>query len=46
VKAIPVDLRVPFGSVAIATLKNRTIGPGTQRFIEGAREVAKLLGER
>jgi DNA-binding transcriptional LysR family regulator len=45
-KAIPVDLRIPYGSVVIATLKNRTIGPGTQRFVEGAREVAKLLAER
>jgi DNA-binding transcriptional LysR family regulator len=26
-KAIPVDLRIPYGSVVIATLKNRTIGP-------------------
>jgi DNA-binding transcriptional LysR family regulator len=45
-KAIPVDLRIPYGRVGIATLKNRTIGPGTQRFIEGAREVAKLLAKQ
>jgi DNA-binding transcriptional LysR family regulator len=44
-KAIPVDLHISYGSIVIATLKNRTVGPGTQRFIEGAREVAKLLAK-
>jgi DNA-binding transcriptional LysR family regulator len=42
-KAVPVDLRIPYGSVGIVTLKNRTINPAAQRFIECAREVAKPL---
>jgi DNA-binding transcriptional LysR family regulator len=39
-KAVPVDLRIPYGSVGIITLKNRTINPAAERFIECAREVA------
>ena len=42
-KAVPVDLRIPYGSVGIVTLKNRTINPAAERFIECAREVAKPL---
>jgi DNA-binding transcriptional LysR family regulator len=39
-KAIAVDLRIPYGSVGIVTVKNRTINPAAERFIECAREVA------
>lgn len=46
VKALPVELpatRVPNG---IVTLKNRTLGPVAQLFIDGAREVAKLPADQ
>jgi DNA-binding transcriptional LysR family regulator len=42
-KALPVKLPVRPWRLAIATLKNRTISPGVERFIECAREVAKPL---
>jgi hypothetical protein len=44
VKAVPVDLNIPYGSVGIVTLKNRTINPAAEHFISCARELAKLLG--
>jgi len=44
-KAVPVDLRIPFGSIGIVTLKNRTINPAAELFIEGARQLAKQLAE-
>jgi DNA-binding transcriptional LysR family regulator len=40
-KAVPVDLHIPYGSVGIVTLKNRTVSPVAQLFIKGARELAK-----
>lgn len=46
IKVLPVELsktRVPNG---IVTLKNRTLSPVAQLFIDGAREVAKLLAKR
>ena len=45
-KVLPVELpmaRVPSG---IVTLKNRTLSPVAQLFVEHAREVAKPLGKR
>jgi len=42
-KAVPVDLHIPLGSVAIVTLKNRTVNPAAELFIEYARELAKQL---
>ena len=45
-KVLPVELpiaRVPLG---IVTLKNRTLSPVAQLFIEHAREVAKPLAKR
>jgi DNA-binding transcriptional LysR family regulator len=42
-KAVPVDLQIPYGSVGIVTVKNRTINPAAELFIEIAREVAKPL---
>jgi DNA-binding transcriptional LysR family regulator len=44
-KAVAVDLRIPAGSVGIVTLKNRTINPAAELFIEGARQLAKQLAE-
>ena len=46
-KALPVDLPIDPWPVAIITLKNRTISPVAQLFIECAREVARtIVGER
>ena len=42
-KAVPVDLHIPLGSVGIVTLKNRTINPAAELFIECARQLAKQL---
>lgn len=42
-KVVPVDLPTPSGPVAIVTLKNRTVAPVAQLFIDGARELAKPL---
>ena len=42
-KVMPVDLAISPLLIGIATLKNRTISPLTQRFIEHAREVAKSV---
>jgi DNA-binding transcriptional LysR family regulator len=44
-KAVPVDLHIPVGSVGIVTLKDRTISPAAQLFIDCARELAKPLAE-
>ena len=43
-KVLPVKLPVRPWRVAIATLKNRTVSPVVERFIECAREVAKAIG--
>ena len=42
-KALPVELPAPPWPVAITTLKNRTISPVAEIFIECTREVAKPL---
>lgn len=42
-KALPVDLGVKPRSVAIVTLKNRTVSPVVQLFIEHVRAVAKTM---
>jgi DNA-binding transcriptional LysR family regulator len=42
-KALPVDLGVKLRSVAIVTLKNRTISPVIELFIQHARLVAKTV---
>jgi DNA-binding transcriptional LysR family regulator len=44
-KALPVKLPVRPYLVAIATLKNRTLSPVVERFIECAREVARALAK-
>jgi DNA-binding transcriptional LysR family regulator len=42
-KAVPVDLHIPLGSVGIVSLKNRTLNPAAELFIEFARQLAKQL---
>jgi DNA-binding transcriptional LysR family regulator len=42
-KALPVDLGVKLRSVAIVTLKNRTISPVIELFMQHARAVAKTV---
>jgi DNA-binding transcriptional LysR family regulator len=42
-KALPVDLGVTPRSVAIVMLKNRTVSPVVQRFLEDVRAVAKSM---
>jgi DNA-binding transcriptional LysR family regulator len=43
IKVLPIDLGVKRGAVKIITLKNRTLAPVAQLFIDCAREVAKPL---
>jgi DNA-binding transcriptional LysR family regulator len=43
IKALPIKLASSHGSIGVVTLKNRTLTPVTQLFIDCAREVAKLL---
>ena len=45
-KALSVDLPIAPGPVGIVTLKNRTVSPVAQLFIECARDVAKPLAKR
>jgi DNA-binding transcriptional LysR family regulator len=42
-KVLPVDLPVPPWPIGIMTLKNRTVSPVVQLFIDCAREVVKPL---
>jgi len=44
-KVVPVELAVRPGPAGIVTLKNRTLSPLAQLFIETAREVAKPLAK-
>jgi DNA-binding transcriptional LysR family regulator len=44
-KALPVEFDIRPGPVGIVTLKNRTISPMAQLFIEHARKVAKPLAK-
>jgi DNA-binding transcriptional LysR family regulator len=45
--SLPVDLRVPSWSVGIVTLKNRTLSPVIERFLDCVREVtASLAGKQ
>jgi DNA-binding transcriptional LysR family regulator len=46
IKALPVELSTTSIPVGIITLKNRTLSPAAQLFIETAREVAKPLAQR
>jgi DNA-binding transcriptional LysR family regulator len=42
-KALPVNLHFRSGPVGIVTLKNRTLSPASELFIDCAREIAKPL---
>jgi len=44
-KSLPVDVRIQSHPVGIITLKNRTLSPVAQLFIDCAREVAKPLAK-
>ena len=44
-KVLPVDLPVRPWPVYVATLKNRTLSPAVERFIECAREVTRPMRE-
>jgi DNA-binding transcriptional LysR family regulator len=46
IKVLPVKLQYAEAPVGIVTLKNRTLSPVAQLFIETAREVAKPLARR
>ena len=46
ITALPIELLVRSQPTGIITLKNRTISPVAQRFIECAREVARSLAKR
>ena len=45
-RILPVELPIARLPNGIVTLKNRTISPVAQLFIDGAREVAKPLAKR
>jgi hypothetical protein len=45
-KVLPVELPVPPWPLGVMTLKNRTISPVGQLFLEAASEVAKPLMNR
>jgi len=40
-KAVPVDIPILLGPIGIITLKNRTISPVAQLFIDCARKLAR-----
>ena len=42
-KALPIDLRIKPRPIAVVTLKNRTLSPVVQLFIEDLRAVAKSM---
>ena len=42
-KVLPVDLRIPWSSVSIITLKSRTLSPVAQLFINRALELLKPM---
>jgi DNA-binding transcriptional LysR family regulator len=46
IKMVPVELSLRPMPIGIITLKNRTLSPTTQLFIDAAREVAKPLAKR
>jgi DNA-binding transcriptional LysR family regulator len=46
IRVLPVELQMAKMPVGVVTLKNRTLGPVAQLFIDCAREVAKPLAKR
>jgi len=45
IKALPVDFPAPPRTVAVVTLKNRTLSPAANLFVEAARAVTKRLAK-
>ena len=45
-KVLPVNLPIRPWQLSILTLKNRTLSPVAERFMECAREVAKPMADR
>lgn len=45
IKVLPIELPTPHRQIGIVALKNRTLSPLAQRFIDAAREVAKPLAK-
>jgi DNA-binding transcriptional LysR family regulator len=46
IKALPIDLGVRAPPVCIVTMKNRTLSPVVQLFIDAAHEFAKSIAQR
>ena len=46
IKVVPVKLQYTSAPIGIVTLKNRTLSPAAQLFLDEAREVAKPLAQR
>jgi DNA-binding transcriptional LysR family regulator len=46
IKTLPIDLKHAVLPIGVITLKNRTLSPVAQLFIDGAREVAKPLSPK
>jgi hypothetical protein len=44
-KVLPVDLQIPLSPVSIITLKNRTLSPIAQLFIDRALEIMKPMAK-
>jgi DNA-binding transcriptional LysR family regulator len=44
-KALPVEFSIRPGPVGIVTLKDRSVGPAVQLFIDHARRIAKPLAK-
>jgi DNA-binding transcriptional LysR family regulator len=45
-KVLPVELPIPQSSTSIVTLRNRTLSPVAQLFIDAAREITRPLADR
>ena len=45
-KVLPVELSIPISSTSVVTLKDRTLSPVAQLFIDCAREVIKPLADK
>jgi len=45
-KVLPIEFPTMYRQIGIITLKNRTLNPLAQLFIEHTREVAKTLAKR
>jgi hypothetical protein len=45
-KVLPVELSIPISPTSVVTLKDRTLSPVAQLFIDFAREVTKPLADK